>query len=290
MLGVPAMLVSLLLITISGLGWAGLDVLRKLLAGRLATTPLVVLLALGQMPLFVAWAVLGQELRLAPGYLAPGGITIALNVVANLLFVKAIRVSPFSVTIPFLSFTPVFSALFSRLLLGEQLSPAQWQGIALVVAGAFLVNVRHEAGAPRMLHEPGSLLMTGTALLWSVAGPLDKQSLHFASVPVHASLQCGGVGLVLLAVLAHQGRLRELAGGRAAARLLGLALLVSGVALALQFVAIQRVPVGLLEALKRAIGMLSSVIVGRLAFAEPVTAGKAGGIGLMSAGVLLLLV
>jgi hypothetical protein len=45
----------------------------------------------------------------------------------------------------------------------------------------------------------------------------------------------------------------------------------------LQFVALRLTLVGLVEALKRAIGMFFAVAVGRLAFEEAVTAGKLGG-------------
>jgi len=40
--------------------------------------------------------------------------------------------------------------------------------------------------------------------------------------------------------------------------------------------------------LKRSIGMLFAVVVGRAAFAEPITPGKLLGVALMSAGVALI--
>jgi len=230
---------ALLAVTLSSLGFAALDAARKALARQLRPVPLVALLALGQLPLFLLWLALAGDTRLAAGYAAPASATIGLNVVANLLFIRAVHVSPLSVTIPFLSFTPVFSALLSLALLGEHPALAGWSGIGLVVAGALVVNLRWHAGVASLAHEPGSLMMTGVALLWSLAAVLDKRALAFADVPVHAAIQCAGVGLVLLLLLATRGRLGELRGAGAVRGTLLLALVAAGVGLAFQFVALR---------------------------------------------------
>jgi drug/metabolite transporter (DMT)-like permease len=60
------------------------------------------------------------------------------------------------------------------------------------------------------------------------------------------------------------------------------------VGLGLQFVALRLTLVGLVEALKRAIGMLFAVAVGRVVFGEPPTPGKVAAVLLMSAGVALI--
>lgn len=282
------MALAFLAATLSALSFAALDALRKALARRLGPVPLVALLALGQLPLFLAWAALAGATRLATGYAAPASATIVLNVVANLLFIRAVHLSPLSLTIPFLSFTPVFSALISLALLGERPALAGWIGIGLVVAGALVVNLRWQAGVASLAHEPGSLMMGGVALLWSLAAVFDKRALAFADVPVHAAVQCAGVGLVLLALLVARGRLAELREAGPLKGTLLLALAAAGVGLAFQFLALRLTLVGFVEALKRSIGMLLAVVVGRLAFAEPITPGKLAGVGLMSAGVALI--
>jgi drug/metabolite transporter (DMT)-like permease len=67
-----------------------------------------------------------------------------------------------------------------------------------------------------------------------------------------------------------------------------LSLVAAAVGLGLQFVALRLTLVGLVETLKRAIGMFLAVVVGRVAFEEPVTAGKIAGVALMSGGVFLI--
>ena len=57
------------------------------------------------------------------------------------LYMRAIRESPLSLTLPYLAFTPVFNILTGYIFLGEQVSSAGMAGIVLVVCGAWLLNL-----------------------------------------------------------------------------------------------------------------------------------------------------
>lgn len=271
----------------SSLCWAALDALRKRLAAALPPAVAAALLAAGQAPLFALWATLAGDWRLEPGYAVPGAATVVLNAAAIFLFFAALRVSPLSVTIPMLSLTPAFASLLSLLILGEHPQPRQWAGIALVVAGALAVNVR-TAGGLALGRERGSLYMTGVALLWSLTAVLDKWALGFASVPTHAAVQSAAVGACLVLPVLRRPAPGAVAGVRAVRGTLVLALVVAGLALGLQLVALRLTLVGVVEAVKRAVGRLAAVIVGRVAFGEPVTPGKLGGIAAMGIGIALL--
>jgi uncharacterized membrane protein len=130
--------------------------------------------------------------------------------------------------------------------------------------------------------------MVGVALIWSLTAVLDKRALAFADVPVHAAIQCAGVAAFLIAFLALRGRLGELRTARTVRGIYVMSLAAAAVGLGLQFVALRLTLVGLVEALKRAIGMFFAVLVGRLAFEEAVTTGKVAGVALMSVGVFLI--
>ena len=93
------------------------------------------------------------EARLEPGYWRYGLPDILLNVAANLLFLHAVRVSPLSLTIPFLSFTPVFSALSASVLLGE------WP------SGSALLGIVMELSADRLFWGVDARLVLGTGAL-----------------------------------------------------------------------------------------------------------------------------
>jgi multidrug transporter EmrE-like cation transporter len=61
-------------------------------------------------------------------------------------------------------------------------------------------------------------------------------------------------------------------------------------ALLLQLSAMQLIYVGLVEAIKRVIGITMAAVVGRMFFQEPITRQKAIALALMALGVVLILI
>lgn len=278
----------------ASLCWAALDAQRKGLAADLGPLVLVAYLTFGQAIAFGAgWAALGSPWP-TPDYWLPGLGVLVSNLIASLVFVAAVRASPLSLTIPMLSFTPVLATIFGALLLGEQPSAMQLGGIAAVVVGALILQAGAVRGGPiawarSLVAEPGARWMLGVALLWSLSGVLDKLGLAQASVPVHGALQAVGITGLLLVWLGVRGRLAELGRVRGRGGRVALAMGTSVAAVGLQYLAILVWYVSLVEATKRAIGLIASVISGRLLFGEPVHLGKVAGITLMTAGVLALI-
>jgi drug/metabolite transporter (DMT)-like permease len=285
--------VAVVVVACVALAFSGLDVLRKVLGASIEPIPLLVLLTLGSLPIFLAWAASESRWEVAPAYVVPGASSIALNVVANLAFLQAVRVSPLSLTIPYLSLTPVFTTLLAIPILGERPGPLQLVGILLVVAGAFWLSVPADGSiSPRSLvralaGERGSLLMILTALCWSLAVPLDKLAIEASSPALHALIMMSGIAAVGLATLSLERRLGELRAGRWG--LIGAAVLATAVGAALSFVALTMFWVGFVETLKRALGSFLALLWGRLLFAEDLTARKLSAVGLMAAGVGLIL-
>ncbi|MFW6052114.1 MAG: EamA family transporter [Myxococcota bacterium] len=274
---------------LSSLCWSGLDATRKVMARRLSSVAVVVWLSVGQAPLFAGWAAVDGGWFAGPGYLAPGIGSLALQVVANLLFVRAVHVSPLSLSVPFLSLTPVFTTLVAIPMLGEHATAVQWLGIAAVVAGALLLNAtRGQSLLGALLRERGSVLMILVAAIWSVTAALDKLALRHASVPAHAMVQTAGVAVLLLAWLAATGRLASLRSMWPADRPQAAAILFAAGALGLQLLAFRVLMVGLVETLKRAVGVVASVAIGRAAFAEPLTGPKLAAVVLMTVGSALV--
>ena len=279
---------ALLLVAGSSLAWSAHDVTRKFLVGRIRPVPLAFLLTVAAAPLFAIWTAVDGPPVIQPGYAVPAVSSVLLNIAANLMFFAALRTSALSVTIPLLSLTPVFTALLGIPMLGEVPTPLQGLGIVLVVAGAFALNLPEER--PYWRWERGAALMTTVALLWSLTVPLDKMAMARASAPLHATVLCGGVAAGVFAVLVWQRRLGELAELRRVRGVFALALVTSILALGLQLLAMQQVWVGLVETMKRGLGNVSAVVLGRVVFGEPVTLRKLLAVGLMAAGVALILI
>jgi drug/metabolite transporter (DMT)-like permease len=282
-------ILPLLIAVAAGLGSSGFDLFRKLLVRHLSPVPMVFLLASASVPLFGAAVLLSGGVGLAPGYAAPAAASVLLNVVANLTFVQAVRLSPLSVTVPLMSLTPVFTSLLGALLLGEHPAPPAVLGIALVVLGALGLNSEAAEDRRGVLSQPGAWLMAATALLLSLTIPLDKLAVQRASPAFHGLVLTAGIALGSLAVLTAQGRWHELAGLRRGWPSFLLALTSSMVALGLQLVALQYLLVGVIETLKRGIGNLMAVALGRLVFREALTVRKLGAAVVMAAGVALIL-
>lgn len=272
--------------------------LRKLLAPHLSPLSVVFWVALGQTPVLLAWALL-DDAGGAPGpgwrYAAVAGGSVALNVVANVAFVKALARSALSVTVPLLSLIPALTAAFAVPLLGERLRPLQVGGILLVVGGALLLGGAMAGGLSLLAwwralrREPGTPLMLTVAGCWALALPLDKLGVAAVGAPWHGVALVAGVAAATLALLLARGGARELALSWRIAPALGGAIAVAIAALAFQLLAIQLVFVGVVESVKRVVGNVGALLAGAAVFAEPLSWRKTAALLAMALGVLLIL-
>ena len=274
----------------AALCWAGLDVVRKALAGKASPTALAAFLLLGQTPFLGAWATYDQTWVTDAQYWPPAFASMIMNAFANVFFMRSVQLSPLSRTVPFLSLTPVISALAAIPLLGEVPGSMHWAGISLVVVGALVLNSDlTDSWWKSISHEKGAPYMIAVAVLWALSTALDKRALPHASPASHAFLLSTGSATILMSWILSQGRQGELrqvvtAPKGLLAGLIGLAV----AALALQMVALQWLWVAVVETLKRAFGVVGSVLLGRLIFGEPITSRKVAAMGLMVAGTTLL--
>ncbi len=292
------MIVSLsviLLIVATSLAWSGLDAVRKLLARRIETIPLVALLTLGQIPIFLSWVIFSGTYQVQAGYFLPGLTAVLINIAANLMFVSALKISPFSLTIPFLALTPIYVTLLAIPLLGEYPSAMQSGGILLAVFGALNLNLAGagDSGLGKMwqafLREKGSVLMTGVALLWSINSSLDKLAVAQATVPFHALVQVLGIFSGLMIILLKRAQLLQLRVEKREIALLLAAILFCAAALSLELTVIQKAPLRVVAIVKRVVELNLAVAIGYFIFKEAITWRKAFAIGLMALGIVATL-
>ena len=110
-------------------------------------------------------------------------LLVPLEITAILLYVEAIKISPLSMTLPFLSFTPLFLIMTSYLILGELPDKSGFVGILLVASGAYLLNIhtiRYGILEPlrAIRRERGSLLMIVVAFIFSITSNLGKIAIQ----------------------------------------------------------------------------------------------------------------
>lgn len=279
----------------AALGWGAFDAWRKRLAASMPAAPLLVVLSLGHVPLFLGWVGLRGGGIDSPAYWAPGLGSVVLNVVGNLAFLRSVRVSALSLTIPLLSFVPVFAALLAIPALGERPTAGQWVGVATVVGGALALGADAVPGrgpvalARALLRERGSLPMLVTAAAWAGTLVLDKRALAHAHPSAHGLVIVVGMSASMLLWLAGRRQLGQLRRLREVLGTYLVALALGVTAMGVQLWAIPLVMLALLEAIKRALGLLLAVALGRLMFGEPITGAKLVAVLVMGSGAALVL-
>jgi len=102
-----------------------------------------------------------------------------LNLIASIVYMKAIKSSDLSITSPMVTFTPLFLLLTSPLIIGEFTNFYGVLGIILIVFGSYTLNLKHRkkgylAPFKALISEPGPKMMLIVALIWSVTSNIDK--------------------------------------------------------------------------------------------------------------------
>lgn len=286
------MSLGLLLAIAASVVHASADSTRKALATRLGAIEALAAFILLGLPLAAAfWLALGLPGMPRPGFWGYLALSVGPNLVANALFFEAVRLSPLSLTLPFLSFTPMFLIGTSYLINRELPSALGVVGIALVLAGTYLLHVgelRHGVGAPlkAITRERGSMLMVGVALLWSVTAAADKAAVLRSGPVAYFTLWHVGMAVPLLPVLLFRrglgrvGRHALLGTGAAALHVTG------GL---LQMAALPLLQASYVIAIKRA-GMLIGILYGRLFFGEVGLRKRLLGAAVIVAGVVCIAV
>ncbi len=110
-----------------------------------------------------------------------------INSVVAVMYMKAIKISPLSLTLPMLTFTPVFLLITSPMMVGEFPSLIGVLGIFLIVTGAYMLNIKDArkgllAPIKSLARHKGPVLMLIIAFLWSITANIDKIAINLSSV------------------------------------------------------------------------------------------------------------
>ena len=113
-------------------------------------------------------------------------IALPVELVTIILYIKALKLSPLSLSVPFLALTPVFLVSVSYLVLGEKVSFLGSVGILLIASGGYVLNIgvyRKGCFEPLKLiyKEKGAMLMIAVALLYSITSSLGKVAIMHSS-------------------------------------------------------------------------------------------------------------
>lgn len=218
------------------------------------------------------------------------GLSVPFEIAAGLLYLRALQLSPMSLTIPLLAWTPVFTALVSFLVLGEVPGPSGALGIALVASGSYLLSWQRGRGLLEPIRalgrERGSLLMLGVAAIFSVTSSLGKIGVQHSSPVAFGFLySLSTTAVFTVMVLLRQGK--GALGGFTPSRWLWAVGAASGVMILLHFTAIELTEVAYMISVKRT-SLLFSALIGVLLFGEHGAPQRLFGAAVMFGGIVLL--
>ncbi|WP_428564924.1 MAG: EamA family transporter [Solidesulfovibrio sp. DCME] len=235
----------------------------------------------------------GPPVTLRPGYwwlLLLGGV---LGGVTYWLYGLALKAGDLSLTLPMLAFTPLFLLVTSPLTVGEFPEPGGLCGIALVVGGAYVLNLRerrHGLLGPirALVTNAGSRLMLAVAVIWSIGANIDKLGLAESSPLFWGASVYTATTLALAVGMARRwpappGRFFRVTWPLAVAGLL------EAVGIVCQMQALPLTQVSYVIAVKR-LSIVFGVLLGAAVFREPDLRHRLPGALLMVAGVFFIAV
>lgn len=217
-------------------------------------------------------------------------LSVTLNMVSVTLQVKALSISPLSVTVPFLAFTPLFMLATSAIVLREVPDAKGFAGIILVVLGAYTIHLDRIRGGflepfRAIARERGSLLMLAVAFIWSWTAVYDKVAVVASSPAFYTAFFSIAFGILYLPLLVF-GLRKDRPGREMIPRLFLLGAIGAAMILS-QLAAIELTLASYVIAIKRS-GMLLSVLLGYLFFKEEHLRARLAGALLMTLGVVVL--
>ena len=217
---------------------------------------------------------------------------LPMELAAFFLYMRALKLSPLSLSLPFLAFTPVFMILTGRLILGEAITTSGVLGILLIVLGAYVLNLsKMKSGLlgpiRAVIREPGSWIMLLVSFVYSITAPIGKVAILHSNPWFFAAVY----NLVLSVVIVS---LWPVAAGGAGVRgtfskpgpmlLIGLMAAMENFA---HMMAIAQVEAAYMIAVKR-LSLLFGVLYGAWWFGEENIRERLAGAAIMIAGVFLI--
>ncbi|MCB0335964.1 MAG: EamA family transporter [Bdellovibrionales bacterium] len=136
-------------------------------------------------------------------YMLAAGVS-AIDYIALLLYVKALRMSDISLVSPITAFTPFFILFVGPLINGQIPSSIGSLGVLLVVAGSYVMSLskaREGVFAPirALVFEPGCRLMIFASVAWAITSSFHSKGIDLSN-PLTYSFVKGAMLSIALAI------------------------------------------------------------------------------------------
>ncbi|MCG7534011.1 DMT family transporter [Pseudoalteromonas sp. OOF1S-7] len=264
----------------SALCWACFDFLRKQLAREFSAPLMSVMFSLLVLPGYLVYWVLQQAPVPDIAYFVPGTISGLLAAIGSVCFIRGLAIGKIAVMLPLLSVTPVVSGAFAWLWLDEPLGDIQMLALGAITLGSFILQ-----GGRFSIREKGAGYVLITALCWGMCIVFDKQALQHSEVSFHLVYLTASVVVINSLVFRPELSFKLLLHSK---WLWACAALVFAFAVVGQLFALQQLQPGVMEAVKRAIGISSAALLGVYFYKEALKGYQWFSIAVILAGTLAL--
>ncbi len=275
---------------LSALGWAISDAFSKKVLSKEGVKDTFLLWArfLFSIPLVLPFMLFMPLPHLTKKFFILHILWLPLEISAIYLYLKAIKISPISLSLPFLSFTPVFLILTGYIFLGEKPSISASFGIILLSSGSYIMNLNHKeqgilAPVKAIFREKGTKLVLFVAFLYSLTSIIGKK-LVLHSNPLFFSVYYSFIMSIATSPFGIKAIKTKKAKITMSVVLSGV---FYGIMILFHMLAIKTALVSYMIGLKRLSGVFS-VVLGAMFFKEEHIKERFTGAMLMVAGAILI--
>ena len=261
--------------------WSLFDLVRKKAVQNNSALKIIFIITISQFVFFSCFLLLSDFQINLLAYFQIGFLLIFLNFLSIYLFLSVLKSGKISIYIPLLSFTPFFSAIYSKLILNEELVSIQYLGMVFIVLGS--LTLHSSQVGPRknssifynFFKNKNLYFILIVSFIWSLTPVLDKECLKYTDLYLHGFLQSVGMLSILPFIfLNKQYNLSSITNKTRFDFIFYLIVALGFLTSLTQLTALQYVFVAELESLKRGIGIILSLIFGHFIFKEEVNLKK----------------
>jgi len=243
-------------------------------------------------PFLIAYAIYQGLPEIHSSFWWAFAVSSLANAFVLVIFMRAIKHSDISVSMPMITFTPLFMLITSPIMIGQFPKPLGYAGIACIVLGAYVLNVsqRHIslfAPIKALYTNKGARLMLMVAFIWSITANIDKVGVSATTPVFWATSVYTAIAVILTPIMLIKSSYKKTI-IKQLPKLIPLGFFAS-VALVLQMIAITLVIVPYVIAVKR-LSAVFGVLFGGLLFKEQNIAERLIGVIIMVIGVALIAV
>ncbi len=164
------------------------------------------------LPVYVILLFIIPKPQLTPAFWGAIALGVPFEVTGLVLYLKAIKASPLSITIPMLGMTPIFLLFTSFVLLREVPSLLGLAGIVCVAAGTYVLgfggNEKKGIFEPwkNLLRQKGPMLMLIVAFIYSITSANMKVGINNSDIIYFGLVYFTITGAIYMAIMLFYSR------------------------------------------------------------------------------------